>query len=123
MRKIIIILVLLTGIIIYTNPSLEDGKQSYVSKFTNVIFNKLTGGILGVSICREDHIFYSTFYATANVTGFGVTATLQGCVPQFYGFCGMFFDVSEETKVKYEKMYIGVGDNLADCPGDCEPEE
>ena len=86
----------------------------------NFIINKLTADHVGISLCRENHFFYSTFYSTVNLSGFGITATLQGCVPVFYGFCGMFFDVSEETQMAYKQQFLDADIELPTCPGECE---
>ncbi len=117
MKTFLKILAAFTVLSILLNPSLEKGKREFTTMGTNFLMDKLSFGLIDVSLCRENHIFYSTFYVSPNVNAFNHKIQLKGCVPKFYGFFGFFFPISKENQGDYKNA----DGELNDCPGDCEP--
>jgi hypothetical protein len=119
LKPILVIAVLFILLLMVKNPDLEDGKSHLQVQLADRLIAWLSGDHLGISVCRENHIFYSTFYTKANISFFGITATTKECVPRYYGVMGIFIPVSEETQNEYERMHKTSKNSLAQCPGDC----
>lgn len=116
MKTFLKILAAFAVLAILLNPSLEKGKREFTTMGTNFIMDKISFGLIDVSLCRENHIFYSTFYVSPNVNVLNKKIQLKGCRPVLYGFMGMFFSISTD-----KDAYKDEDGNLNDCPGVCEP--